>query len=146
MTTLCGLDCCTECGLFGGTCKGCRESDGHPCGGDCVAAACVKAGGTSAMEAQEAAIVREINALGLPDLSVSGMNLLIGAYVNLEYPLPNGQTVKLLRDDKVYWANQIERPGNERCYGVVADEEFLLVCEYGCEGADPVILLYKKRG
>ena len=28
---------------------------------------------------------------------------------------------------------------------VVADEKFILVCEYGCNGADPEIVLYKRR-
>lgn len=35
--------------------------------------------------------------------------------------------------------------GIERCYGVVADERFILVCEYGCNGADPEIIVYKRR-
>ena len=51
----------------------------------------------------------------------------------------------MLKDNKVYWGNQIEIPDSSRCYGVVADNEYLLVCEYGCGGADPQIILYKKR-
>ena len=68
-----------------------------------------------------------------------------GFYVNLEYPLPNGQSVKLLEDNKVYLGNQIEIQGSGRCYGIVADEKYLLVCEYGCGGADPQIVVYKRR-
>ena len=71
--------------------------------------------------------------------------MLNGFYVNLEYTLENGQKGKLLRDDKVYFGNQVERPGNERCYGLVADESYILICEYGCNGADPEIIVYKKR-
>ena len=41
--------------------------------------------------------------------------------------------------------NQIERTNSERCYGVVANEDFILVCEYGCNGADPEIVMYKHR-
>lgn len=73
------------------------------------------------------------------------MNLLNGFFVNLKYPLANGQTVKLLEDQKVYLGNQIEIPGSDKCYGVVAEERFLLVCEYGCNGADPELVLYKRR-
>ena len=62
-----------------------------------------------------------------------------------KYPLPNGQSVRLLEDNNVYLGNQIEMPGSGRCYGVVADEAYLLVCEYGCNGEKPQIILYKKR-
>ena len=90
-------------------------------------------------------LINEINALGIKHLKLTNLDLLHGFYVNLEYPLPNGQAVKLLKDNKVYWGNQIEIPDSSRCYGVVADNEYLLVCEYGCGGADPQIILYKKR-
>ena len=52
---------------------------------------------------------------------------------------------KLLEDNKVYMGNQIQIPGTSRCYGIVADEEYLLVCEYGCDGTDPQIVVYKRR-
>lgn len=90
-------------------------------------------------------MVQEFNSLGIKDLKVKDLNLLNGFYVNLEYPLPNGQSVKLLEDDKVYLGNQIEIPGSSRCYGIVADEEFLLVCECGCYGTAPQIVVYKRR-
>lgn len=90
-------------------------------------------------------LIEEFNELGIEDLYVSNLNLLKGSFVNLEYKLANGQSVKLLEDDKMYLGNQIERPGNERCYGIVADEKNLLVCEYGCEGADAEIVVYKRR-
>lgn len=52
---------------------------------------------------------------------------------------------KLLEDNKVYMGNQIQISGTSRCYGIVADEEYLLVCEYGCDGTDPQIVVYKRR-
>ncbi len=79
-------------------------------------------------------------------LQVNDLELLNGFFVNLEYTLPNGQLVKFLKDNNVYLGNQIEIPKSDRCYGLVADELYLLVCEYGCEGADPEIVLYKKIG
>lgn len=97
------------------------------------------------MKALKNTLIDEINALGIEGLKVDDLNLLNGFFVNLEYPLANGQTVKFLNDSNVYFGNQIEREGNDRCYGVVADETVILACEYGCMGADPVLLCYRKR-
>ena len=90
-------------------------------------------------------LIQEFNALGIEGLNLTDLNLLNGSYINLEYTLPNGQKVKLLEDDKMYLGNEIEVEGKERCYGVAADEKYLLVCEYGCNGADPEIVVYKRR-
>ena len=144
MLSLCGLDCCAACPQRA-ACGGCRETQGHPFGGTCVAAACVERGGMEAWESWKHAAMAELNALCIPDLQIDSLVPLNGFYVNLEYRLPNGQAVKLLEDNKVYLGTQIERPGQERCYGVVADEAYLLVCEYGCNGADPEIVCYKRR-
>ena len=76
---------------------------------------------------------------------VTDLNALAGSYINLVYTLPSGQAVKLLEDEKIYLGNQLEKAGSSRCYGLAADESFLLVCEYGANGSDPEIILYKKR-
>ena len=144
MLSLCGLDCGAACPQRA-ACGGCRETQGHPFGGTCVAAACVERGGMEAWESWKHAAMAELNALCIPDLQIDSLVPLNGFYVNLEYRLPNGQAVKLLEDNKVYLGTQIERPDQERCYGVVADEAYLLVCEYGCNGADPEIVCYKRR-
>lgn len=91
-------------------------------------------------------LIEEFNALGIPGMpEVTDLNVLLGSYVNLAYPLPSGQTVQLLEDEKMYFGNQLEKAGSPRCYGIVADEEMLLVCTYGEGGSDPEIVLYKKR-
>lgn len=144
MDELCAAGCCSRCDMKGSACSGCKETDGHPYGGTCVAVECIRKGGFEAFCALKQSIMEHINALGMKDLQVSEMYLLSGSYVNLAYVLPNGQTVKLLDDHKVYFANQVERPGSERCYGIAADENYLLVCEYGCGGSKPEILLYQK--
>lgn len=90
-------------------------------------------------------LIEEFNALGIQGLQVNDLNLLNGSYINLEYRLPNGQSVKLLEDCRVYWGNQIEIPGKDRCYGVAADDKYLLVCEYGCNGVEPQIVAYIRR-
>ena len=92
-------------------------------------------------------LIDEINDLhveGMPKLE--SLNALVGSYVNLEYPLPNGMRVKFLNDGTTYLGNQLESvPGGDRCFGVLANMDFILVCTYGCGGADPELVLYKKR-
>lgn len=96
--------------------------------GGCIAAECIEQDGKNGFLRFKARLIAEINALGIKGLAVSDLNLLNGDFVNLEYPLANGQKVKLLKDNNVYLGNQIEVAGRERCYGVVADKKYLLVC------------------
>ena len=123
----------------------CIPTGGHPLGGTCVAAQWIQTGGKAGFQQKKEALIRQINELGFRGLHVEDLHFLNGSYVNLEYPLANGQRVKLLEDDKVYLGNQIEVPGSQRCYGVVADDEYLLVCDYLCNGAEPRILCYQRR-
>lgn len=144
MQNYCGTNCCSVC-KEKNVCAGCIPSDAHPFGGCCVAAECVRKGGLQALERCRRQLIDEINAFAIPGLHLDDLHLLHGAYVNLGYPLANGSVVKFLQDEQIVWGNQIEIPGNDRCYGVVADEEKILVCTYGCGGSDPELLLYKKR-
>lgn len=146
MQSLCGIDCCSKCS-HKNTCGGCTQTDGRPFGGRgrCIAAECIKNQSPEAFSALKQTLIEEFNALGLPGLQIGDLNLLNGFYINLEYQLPNGQSVKLLEDENTYLGNQVEKPGSERCYGLAADEHYLLVCEYGCNGSSPEILIYKKR-
>ena len=74
------------------------------------------------------------------------LNALVGSYVNLTYPLPGGQTARFLNDRTTYLGNQLEpEDGGDRCFGVLANADFILICTYGSDGADPELLLYKKR-
>lgn len=142
MCSICGLDCCKECSRRE-ECGGCQKVDGHPFGGTCIAAECIKRGGQEEFLKLKDTLISEFHALGIEGLEVKELHLLNGFFVNLEYPLANGQSVKLLEDKKIYLGNQIERPGSDRCYGIVADESYLLVCECGCNGTDPEIIIYK---
>ena len=87
--------------------------------------------------------------LNIPELIVTELFYLNGAFVNLEYPLENNTTVKFLNNDEIYLGNQVECEFNDgelnRCYGLVANMNFLLVCEYGPNGEKPEIIVYKKR-
>ena len=98
-------------------------------------------------EAFKQRLIDEINALGIEGMpKVEKLNALVGRYVNLEYRLPSGMTVKFLDDNTTYLGNQLESDlGGERCFGVLANMDFILVCTYEKEGANPELLLYKKR-
>lgn len=90
-------------------------------------------------------LIEAFNALGIADLpKVTELHSHPGSFINLEYTLPSGQKVKLWDDKKTYFGNQLEKPGSERCYGLAADETYLLVCEYGCGGSDAEIVVYKR--
>lgn len=144
MKTLCGVDC-SGCGLKE-SCNGCAKTNGSPFGGACVAAECYKEGGEACFKAYKKRLLEEFNALGIVDMPpVTDLCQLNGAYVNLEYTLSNGEKMKLLDNSKVYLGCQIEKPDSDRCYGLVADNDYLLVCEYGCNGAESEIIVYKKR-
>ena len=92
-------------------------------------------------------LIEEINALnveGMPE--VEKLNALVGAYVNLEYPLPNGTKAKFLDDGTTYLGTQLEPLyGGDRCFGVLANMDFILICTYEAEGRHPELVLYKKR-
>lgn len=139
MMTYCGTDCCKDCPRLQ-ECKGCEKCQGHPFGGSCIAERSRE--GFPLLKRQ---IIDEINALGIKGLSVTDLNLLAGSYVNLPYPLANGSEVRFLKDNDIYLGNQVEQTDSDRCYGIVANEAFILICEYGCNGCDPKIVLYKRR-
>ena len=98
-------------------------------------------------EAFKKQLLTEINDLhieGLP--KVEKLNALVGKYVNLEYPLPNGRNVKFLDDETTYLGNQLESEfGGDRCFGVLANMDFIMICTYEAGGANPELVLYKKR-
>ena len=98
-------------------------------------------------EAFKEQLIKEINDLqidGLP--KVDKLYALAGETVNLEYTLPNGQHVKFLDDQKTYLGNQLEPEfGGDRCFGVLADMDFIMVCTYEKDGENPELMIYKKR-
>ena len=98
-------------------------------------------------EAFKKQLIEEINALhieGMPRLEK--LNALIGSYVNLEYRLPSGAMVKFLDDKTTYLGNQLESErGENKCFGVLANADFILICTYEEEGRNPELILYKKR-
>ena len=148
--SICGAYC-ENCG-FGKNngCAGCTESNGCPFGKKCFIAQYINMGGEDSYNLFKENLIEEFNALNIPGMpKIHELFALNGAYVNLAYPMPNGNTVKLLDDKQIYLGNQVECEFNDgelaRCYGLVAGLDFLLVCEYGANCTDPEIIVYKKR-
>lgn len=151
MSAICGLNCNT-CG-FKDNCGGCKATNGHPFGGSCIVAECCNSSECvncgRAFEAPcklKEQLITEFNALGIDDMDeVTELYALKGSFVNLEYTLPGGQTIRFWDDDRIYLGNQLHKKNSDRCYGLTADENYLLVCEYRENGSDPEIVVYKKR-
>ncbi len=104
-------------------------------------------GDGGAFDAFKQKLVDEINALhieGLPQ--VEKLHALVGRYVNLPYRLPNGKTVQFLDDDTTYLGTELPCEfGGDRCFGILANMDFLLISTYAPGGADPELVLYQKR-
>ena len=98
-------------------------------------------------EAFKQKLIGEINALNIEGMAkVEKLNALVGSYVNLPYRLPNGTTVKFLDDNTTYLGTQLECEfGGDRCFGVLANMDFLLVATYEKDGENPELVIYKKR-
>ena len=149
--SICGLDC-SACS-FRGQCGGCTETGGKPFGGTCMVALCCSrrkdtpcgdfSKNVCALKRQ---LIVEFNALGIPDMEeVTDLYALVGSYINLQYTLPGGQQIRFWDDNRVYLGNQLPKKGSDRCYGLTADERYLLVCEYGEGGTDAEIVIFRKR-
>ena len=92
-------------------------------------------------------LIEEINALnveGMPKLTK--LNALVGSFINLEYRLPNWKYVKYLDDNATYLGNQLECEfGGDRCFGIAANMDFILISTYEANGENPELVIYKKR-
>ena len=150
MEGICGANC-TECELLkNGKCQGCKNTNGCPFGKKCWIAKYIEIGGQDSLEEMKKELIEEFNSLnivGMPKLQ--DLYPLNGAFINEEYPLPNGKKVKFLEDNEIYLGNQLECEFNDenikKCFGLVANMSFLLVCEYEENGKNPEILYFKKR-
>ena len=90
--------------------------------------------------------IDEVNALNIPDMPViDNLFVLQGSFISLEYKI-NGNSFFVLDKDKSYWGTQVEKlNSNGRCYGIACDEKYILVSEYGKDGADAEIVVLKRR-
>lgn len=122
---------------------------GCPFGKSCFISDYIKTGGRENYIAHKKVLVEEFNSLNIAGMpKITDLFPLNGAFVNLEYPLPNGEKVKLLDDRDIYLGNQVECEFNEgdfaTCFGLVAGRDFLVVAQYGVNGANPELLVYKQ--
>ena len=104
-------------------------------------------GGEAEFENFKKDLISEFNELAVEGLpKVESLNVLSGSFVNLEYTLPNGTVVKFLDDSATYLGSQLPCEfGGDRCFGIVANTTFLLVCTYEEDGINPELVVYKKR-
>ena len=135
MKAICGLNC-NECELLmSKKCKGCKETNGCPFGKKCFIANYISIGGKDSFEKLKDKLVDEFNSLNVEGMKkIDKLYPLNGAFVNLEYTLPNKEKVKFLKDDEIYLGTQVECEFNDgeikKCFGLVANLNFLLICEY----------------
>ena len=144
----CGIKC-NACQL-NTQCCGCIESEGRPFGGTCIVAECCKEcvdkDRKKIIKALKESVITEINALNIPGMpEVKELYYLKGSFVNLEFTLDDGQKKKFWDDNNIYLGTQLEVSGDDKCFGVVADEDHILICRYGCNGSDPEIIEYVTR-
>ena len=104
-------------------------------------------GGEEKFEEFKKQLIDEFNALNIEGLpKVESLNVLSGRFINLEYTLQNGENVKFLDDSSTYLGNQLACEfGGDRCFGIAANMQFLLVCTYEENGENPELVVYKKR-
>ncbi len=108
----------------------------------------IKIGGIEKFEEFKNQIINEFNSIlgieGLP--KIENLNVLSGSFINLEYILPNGNVVKFLDDKASYLGSELECEfGGDRCFGIAANMDFLLICTYEKDGKNPELVMYKKR-
>ncbi len=87
--------------------------------------------------------IEEVNALGIPELYIDNLQVLPGSFINQPYTI-NGNTFPLFDDKAFYWGNQIEKEDG-RCYGIACNEQYIVVSEYGKDGADAELVMIKRR-
>ena len=150
MKSICDANC-EDCELFkGNKCKGCKETNGCPFGKKCWIAKYIEIGGKSKYESLKKELLCDFNSLNIDGMpKIEELYPLHGKFVNMEYSLPNGKKIKLLNDNEAYLGNQVECLFNnkdmKKYFGILANMNVLLVCEYRDNVSDPEIIVYKKR-
>lgn len=145
--SICGANC-AECPSKE-VCLVCAETNGCPFGKQCYIAKYILTGGMENYQTFKNRLMDEINALHIDGMeNVTKLYPMVGSFVNLEYPLPSGETVKFLHDDEVYLGAQVKNlfdDSGKTCFGVIARENFIHICTYSENGADPELILYIHR-
>ena len=150
MKSICGADCDNcEYGKNKG-CKGCTNTNGCPFGKQCFVAKYILTAGKENYELFKNQLIDEINEIAISGMpKIKELVSLNGSFVNLSYTLPNGNSASFLENDEIYLGTQVESEFNDeniiRCFGVLANMDFILISEYGQNGENPELIIYKKR-
>lgn len=143
---ICGANC-AECPSKE-ACPGCAKTNGCPFGKQCFVAKYILTGGLENWQVFKQGLIDEINDFNIDGMEpVTELYPLVGSFVNLEYPIPSG-TVRFLKDDEVYLGAQVKNlldESGKTCFGVIARDNFILICTYEANGANPEIVIYKRR-
>ena len=91
-------------------------------------------------------------ALSSTDISASDINVeVVNAEAtpdSVDFTLSDFSIITVLTNGKmVPGATQSFKDvlGDGVGYGIVANEDFILICKFGCNGSDPEIVMYKRR-
>ena len=148
MNTICGADC-SAC-MLKRSCPGCAATKGRPFGKECLLAACAKRKkhencaecGTCSLRND---LIEQFNMLGISDMEpLTTLYALKGSFINMTYKLPGGQPARFWDEDRIYLGCQLGKKNSSRCYGLAADEKYLMVCEYSPDGTNPEIVVFKR--
>ena len=150
MKSICGTDCNSCSYGKNNGCRGCCSTNGCPFGKQCFIADYILTKGFKKYELFKAQLISEINDLNILNMpKIKELIPLNGALVNLRYPLPNGKTIQLLDDNDIYLGSQVESGFKDndvvKCFGILANVNFILICRYEENGNNPELILYKKR-
>ena len=90
-------------------------------------------------------LIEEFNKLGIEDMpKLTKLYGHKGEFVNMVSKLPNGKSAKILDDSKMYYVAELPKLNSRRCYGLVTDKKQLVVFEYGENGQDSEVIIWKK--
>jgi len=91
-------------------------------------------------------LIEQFNSLNITGMEpLTTLYALKGSFINMTYKLPGGMPARFWDDDKIYLGSQLAKKGSDRCYGLAADEKYLMVCEYDPDGTNPEIVVFKRR-
>ena len=96
------------------------------------------------MDTQEK-ILNRLQTLGFPELAgIDHLNEFDGSFLNLKAKLPNGQTAQILDNNKRYFAIEVELEGQQKCWGVAADDQQIAIFTYAAGGTDAELIAWVK--
>lgn len=104
-------------------------------------------GGQEMFDKFKSTIINEINELhvdGMPP--VPSLDNVSGKLINYSYRMPSGESVKLLKDDAIYLACELECEfGGDLRFGAIASMDFILVFTHDKNNENTELVIFKHR-